>query len=114
MYEETAIDRRAVRKYYGKRAGGLGDKDSMTTAERVSIHRTLKNMVQKGLLQKGPHQAYILTLSGFQAHRKANDSANGGPIVSFKEHEERREKGLAEFEQWLDGLKRLAGLTRRR
>ena len=73
-------------------------KDKLTTSERVTIHRTLENMLQKGLIDKGKYENYFLTKKGFETFVNANKIHTVEDKVSFKKYL----KELRELEKGLD------------
>lgn len=118
IYNETAISKQGLKAFYKKaRSDTKGPGQTfhefqcglpLTTSERVTIYRSLKNMLQKKLIYAGKYGSFYLTEKGFNAYVNANKSHASGKNVSFKDHEKKRDKHLARFEQWLDEGKALA------
>ena len=105
-YERCWIGRREIRGYYGKRYGRW-DKDTLTPAERVTIHRSLRSMVDKGLLEPDSYKTFVLTQTGVEALLKANEPRNGGKNVNFNEYTERLQVKEAECEKYIAATRRM-------
>jgi len=87
-------------------------KEKFSNAERVIIHRTLRNMVEKGLLyHRGNWWFFHLTEKGFNAFLKTNKSLQLSTSVNFKDYQKRAEqkdeedqKRLSAIESTLSGV----------
>ena len=100
IYQNDSINKKGLKKFYGK-----GLQDALTNKERVIIHRSLNNMLNKDLIDKGQYKNYILTEKGFNKLLNVNTFHVGATNVNFKEYLRRQQKSQQEYEQWLDVLK---------
>ena len=113
IYERGVMTPWEIREYYGKPIRATyGKGDAPTTAERVAIHKSVKNLLAKGLV-KGDFgkDGFLLRLSlteeGYQQLLKANKSEPLAPFVSFNEY-------LKRIEGYHKGIeRRLSELTDR-
>ena len=99
---------RNMREYFGKPTfAHYGKGDAATTSERVSLHKSVKNLVDKGLIQGDRLRAdalFSLTEQGYQQLLKANKSSACASFVSFNEYLERVEEYHKKSEQRLSAL----------
>ena len=104
IYERGVMQAREIREYYGKpRSAREGD--AATTAERVAIHKSVKNLLAKGLVQGDFNLS--LTEEGYQQLLKANKGQQLATFVSFNEY-------LKRIEEYHKGVeRRLSILTER-
>ena len=102
IYQNDSINKKGLKKFYGK-----GLRDALTNKERVIIHRSLNNMLKKGLIDKGQYNNYILTEKGFSKLLNVNTCPAVATNVNFKEYLGRLQKNQQEYEQWLDVLKQV-------
>jgi hypothetical protein len=109
IYKNGAISKPGMKGYFNKEI-----RDALNNSERVTLHKSVRNLIQKELLTKGPYGSYILTEKGFNALLKANVSLVGSENVSFKDYQEREEKSRKEYESWLAGGRVVAGFMGRR
>jgi len=105
--EKTSISQRGLKRYYNKEL-----RDSITNKERVTLFKSLKNMISKGLIKEGEFKNYILTEKGFN-FLKVNVSGSGVRYINFKDYQSSLESSDKEFKALkkdirtlLDGRKR--------
>ena len=91
--EKTIISQRGLKRYFNKEL-----RDPLMNKERVTLFKSLKNMISKGLIKEGEFESYILTEKGFNSH-KVNVSGTGVRYSNYKAHI----KGLRNL---IDNLKR--------
>jgi len=115
IYKNTSTSRKCIRAFFGKKAGGMFSRgETMTTAERVVIHRSVNSLLKRDIIKIGKHKDYYLTERGFSVFLKVNKSRDGETNVNFKDYEDRRDQSLKEYEAWLAPLKAFGGLNQRR
>ena len=102
IYDKCSITKRGLKSYFNKEYGM-----SLENRERVTLHRSLANMIKKGLISRGKYKNYVLTEEGLRA-LIANDSVAVEKNISIKDYEERRVKDEKEYEQYLAALKRFS------
>jgi len=100
-YSRCWIGRKEMRGYYGKH----WKRDTLTPAERVTIHRSLRSLLGKGLLEPDSYKTFILTQAGVEALLKANELPDGGKNVNFNEYTGRLQTKQAEFEKFISATK---------
>ena len=103
--EQTTISQRGLKRYFNKEL-----RDPITNKERVTLFKSIKNMISKGLIKEGEFKSYILTEKGFNS-LKVN--VPGSDITNFKDYLSRLESSDKEFKAHqkdtrtlLDGRKR--------
>lgn len=113
--KEKAFDRKffnwqEVNDRFGKRELPLMKKEYQSTkAIEVTISRALKNMIEKGILQKNPDwENYILTEKGFLMLTKTQKV----PLVNFKEYVKKVEADEGITFLMVGDLKRLEKTTK--
>ena len=72
--EQTTISQRGLKRYFNKEL-----RDPITNKERVTLFKSIKNMISKGLIKGGEFKNYILTEKGFNS-LKVNVSGTGVTI----------------------------------
>jgi len=97
--ENSSISQRGLRRYFNKEL-----RDPLTNKERVTLFKSIKNMISKGLIQKGEFKHYVLTKKGFNS-LKVNDSGYVMTNISFKDYLSILEKIDARFKAHLDTIK---------
>ena len=58
--EKTSISHRGLKRYFNKELI-----DPLTNKERVTLFKSIKNMILKGLIKEGGFKNYRLTEKGF-------------------------------------------------
>ncbi|MCH7928144.1 MAG: hypothetical protein IID03_09225 [Candidatus Dadabacteria bacterium] len=103
--EKTTISQRGLKRYFNKEL-----RDPLMNKERVTLFKSIKNMISKGLIKEGEFKSYILTEKGFNS-LKVN--VPGSDITNFKDYLSRLESSDKEFKAHqkdtrtlLDGRKR--------
>ena len=100
IYKNTSISRKSIRGFYGKKAGGMFSRgETMTTAERVVIHRSVNSSLKRDIIKLGQYGDYYLTEKGFSVFLKVNEIPASTGKVNFKEYEDRRDQSLKEFKE---------------
>jgi len=97
--ENSSISQRALRGYFNKEL-----RDPLTNKERVTLFRSIKNMISKGLIRKGEFKNYVLTEKGFNS-LKVNVSGYDMTNISFKDYLSILEKNDTGFRSRLDMIK---------
>lgn len=72
--EKTTISHRGLKRYFNKEL-----RDHLMNKERVTLFKSIKNMISKGLIKGGEFKNYILTEKGFNS-LKVNVSGTGVTI----------------------------------
>ena len=102
MVTKGAISTNQVRGFYGKEFG-----EAMTTAERVSIHRSIRNLERKGWIEKRTYQwgsvFYVLTACGVAA-LKASEFGSESENVNFSEYDAKRDEFFRGYEGWRNSI----------
>lgn len=80
MYKKRYVFKSSLKVFYNKRPG-----DTWENSERVTIHKSLHNLVSKGLVAEYRNNRYCLTKNGFEV-LKANKNKNIRYNVNFKEY----------------------------
>ena len=87
--EKTSISQRGLKRYFNKEL-----RDPITNKERVTLFKSLKNMISKGLIKEGGFKNYSLTEKGFNS-LKVNVS--GIDVRNYKDYLSRLESSDKEF-----------------
>jgi len=98
--EKTSIAKRALRGYFNKEL-----RDPLTNKERVTLFRSVKNMISKGLIKEGEFKNYILTEKGFNS-LKVNVSSLGVRYINYKDYLSSLESSDKEFKAYQKGLQK--------
>jgi len=61
MYKKRYVFKSSLKVFYNKRPG-----DTWENSERVTIHKSLNNLVSKGLVSDYKNNRYCLTENGFE------------------------------------------------
>ena len=106
-FEKGSFGEKSFKKYF--------DVEKLNTAQRVTKHRCLKNIISKGFIEKyeskndlGRYFCYKLTPKGFDlliANKLLDNSEN----VSFKDYTDRFDKFLLEYLNWAKTLALMIG-----
>ena len=97
IYERGVMQPWEIREYYGKpKRATYGKGDAPTTAEKVAMYRSVRNLLDKGLVRgdfakDGFLLSVSLTEEGYQQLLKANKSVQLDTFVSFNEYLKRVE-----------------------
>ena len=105
--EKTSISQRGLKRYFNKEL-----RDSITNKERVTLFKSLKNMISKGLIKEGEFKNYILTEKGFNS-LKVNVSGSGVRYINFKDYVSSLESSDKEFKASVKGLRTLLDARKR-
>ena len=97
--ENSSISQRGLRRYFNKEL-----RDPLTNKERVTLFKSIKNMISKGLIRKGEFKHYVLTEKGFNS-LKVNVSGYVMTNISFKDYLTSLEKSDKEYRAYLDTIK---------
>ncbi len=97
--ENSSISQRGLRRYFNKEL-----RDPLTNKERVTLFKSIKNMISKGLIQKGEFKNYVLTEKGFNS-LKVNVASYDMTNISFKDYLSILEKNDTGFRAHLDMIK---------
>jgi len=96
--EKTSISQRGLKRYFNKEL-----RDTLTNKERVTLFKSVKNMISKGLIKEGEFKNYILTEKGFNS-LKVNVSGSDMRYINFKDYLSSLESSDKEFKAYLKGL----------
>ena len=99
--EQTTISQKGLKRYYNK-----GLRDPLTNKERVTLFKSIKNMILKGLIKEGKFESYILTEKGFNS-LKVNSTGSGVRDINFKDYLSRLESSDKEYKDYIKGLRNL-------
>ena len=99
--EQTTISHRGLKRYYNK-----GLRDPLTNKERVTLFKSIKNMILKGLIKEGKFESYILTEKGFNS-LKVNVSGYDVRYINYKDYLSSLESRDKEFKAYQKGLRNL-------
>jgi len=97
--EKSSITTRGLKSFFNKEL-----RDPLTNKERVTLFKSIKNMISKGLIQKGEFKNYVLTEKGFNS-LKVNVSSYDMTNISFKDYLSILEKNDTGFRAHLDMIK---------
>lgn len=89
--EKTSISQRGLKGYFNKEL-----RDPITNKERVTLFRSVKNIISKGLIKEGEFKNYILTEKGFNS-LKVNVSGSDVRYINFKDYLSSLESSDKEF-----------------
>ena len=95
--EKTTISHRGLKRYYNKEL-----RDPLMNKERVTLFKSIKNMISKGSIKEGEFTNYILTEKGFNS-LKVNVS--GFDVRNFKDYQSSLESSDKEFKVYQKGLR---------
>ena len=95
--EKTTISHRGLKRYFNKEL-----RDPLMNKERVTLFKSIKNMISKGLIKEGEFKNYILTEKGFNS-LKVNVS--GFDVRNFKDYQSSLESSDKEFKAYQKGLR---------
>ena len=99
--EQTTISQKGLKRYYNK-----GLRDPLTNKERVTLFKSIKNMILKGLIKEGKFESYILTEKGFNS-LKVNVSGYDVRYINYKDYLSSLESSDKEFKAYQKGLRNL-------
>ena len=99
--EQTTISQKGLKRYYNK-----GLRDPLTNKERVTLFKSIKNMILKGLIKEGKFESYILTEKGFNS-LKVNVSGCDVRYINYKDYLSSLESSDKEFKAYQKGLRNL-------
>ena len=99
--EQTTISQKGLKRYYNK-----GLRDPLTNKERVTLFKSIKNMISKGLIKGGEFKNYILTEKGFNS-LKVNVSGYDVRYINYKDYLSSLESNDKEFKAYQKGLRNL-------
>jgi len=91
MYKKRYVFKSSLKVFYNKRPG-----DTWENSERVTIHKSLNNLVSKGLVSEYKNNRYCLTENGFEV-LKANKNKDIRNNVNFKAYIELLKEEVAFF-----------------
>ncbi len=101
-FELGTVQRSELRELINRESKG-----KMTDSERVTLHKSINNLLRKGLLTKTRYNGYILTKKGYGLITKVNSPGENKTYVSYNAYREREEQRLDEYKAWKAQLERL-------
>jgi len=105
--EKTSISQRGLKRYFNKEL-----RDPITNKERVTLFKSIKNMISKGLIKEGEFKNYILTEKGFNS-LKVNVSGSGVRYINFKDYLSSLESSDKEFKALQKDIRTLLDVRKR-
>lgn len=106
IYENRYITKDSLKSYYGKQLN-----DNWSNSERVTIHKSLHNLVSKRLIFNAINDRYYLTELGFEL-LKANASLNNQVDVNFKVYKQLVDAEIEFFNKQLSLTDRVIFMTK--
>ena len=99
--EKTTISQRGLKRYFNKEL-----RDPLMNKERVTLFKSIKNMISKGLIKEGEFKNYSLTEKGFNS-LKVNVSGYDVRYINYKDYLSSLESSDKEFKAYQKGLRNL-------
>ena len=93
--EKTTISQKGLKRYFNKEL-----RDPLTNKERVTLFKSIKNMISKGLIKEGELKNYILTEKGFNS-LKVNGTGSGVRDINFNDYQSSLESSDKEYKAHL-------------
>ena len=105
--EKTTISQKGLKRYFNKEL-----RDPLINKERVTLFKSIKNMISKGLIKEGEFKNYILTEKGFNS-LKVNVSGSGVRYINFKAYLSSLESSDKEYKAHIKVIETLLDARKR-
>lgn len=94
LFKKYALNNKGIKAIYLEKCNN--SKKTLSSSDRVTLHKSIKNLLAKGLIERGVYKSYMLTEKGIET-LKAN-SVQPLDDINFKDYKKRVEEDRVEYE----------------
>ena len=94
LFEKCVLNSKGIKAIYLEKYNN--SKKTLSNSDRVTLHKSIKNLLAKGLIERGAYRSYMLTEKGIET-LKAN-TVHLLDNINFKDYKKRVDEDRAEYE----------------
>ena len=94
LFEKCALNNKGIKAIYLEKYNN--SRKTLLNSDRVTLYKSIKNLLAKGFIERGAYRSYMLTEKGMET-LKAN-TFHRVDNINFKDYKKRVDEDRAEYE----------------